>query len=421
MTQNVAPSKVTVLRAARMFTGHKLQTPGVLVVEGDKIVSMHTGDASDEATIIDLGDATLMPGLIDCHTHVSAFIVQSSYMVGMFGKYRSADNVPEASLYGLRNAQTLLKNGFTTIRDVGGYAGIDISLRDTFANGALTGPRMLVSGRALSITGGHADRNDLPDWVQVDPRNGIGVTSYGPYGFREVVREQVKSNVDWIKIVSTGGLLSWGDVWNVPQLNADEIEAVVQEAAKFGRKVAAHAHDEAGIAMAVDAGVHSIEHGTGVSDKTLAAMAQRGTSLIPTIWAIDSILQADNPNRWPTQTLEKAAHAAGIRNQGVQRAIASGVNIAYGTDAGVFPHVENNKDFALMASLGMDAMDVLRSATVNAASLIGKSDRGELSPGRLADVVAFAGNPLDWMALMQQQPTLVMLGGRTIDFTRLEA
>lgn len=402
---------VTVVKAARLFTGDRVLSPGVLVIDGDRIASMTAGDAGHDAPVVDVGDATLMPGLIDCHTHVSAMIFPSRYIVDRFDEFRAADNVPEATLYSLRNAQTLLNNGFTTVRDVGGYAGIDIALRDAFANGALTGPRMLASGRALTITGGHADRNDVPDWVRVDPCSGIGVTAYGPYGFREVVREQVKRHVDWVKVVATGGLLSWGDAWNTPQLNADEAEAVVHEAGKFGLEVAAHAHGDAGIAMAVEAGVRSVEHGSGISERTLQAMVQRGTSLVPALWAIDSILQPGNPNRWTAQTLEKAHRAAEVRNDGMQRAIASGVNIAYGTDAGVFPHAENNKDFALMAGLGMQPIDVLRTATVNAAALIGKSDRGELAPGKLADVVAFAGDPLDRIELMGAAPLLVMLGG----------
>lgn len=402
---------VTVLKAARLFTGHHVLTPGVLVIDGDRIASMTAGDAGHDAPVVDVGDATLMPGLIDCHTHVSAMIFQSRCIVDRFDKFCAADNAPEATLYSLRNAQTLLNNGFTTVRDVGGYAGIDLALRDTFANGALTGPRMLASGRALTITGGHADRNDVPDWVRVDPCSGIGVTAHGPYGFREVVREQVKRHVDWIKVVATGGLLSWGDAWNTPQLNPDEAEAVVSEANKFGLEVAAHAHGDAGIAMAVEAGVRSVEHGTGISEGTLQAMVERGTSLVPALWAIDSILQSGNPNRWTAQTLEKAQRAADVRNEGMQRAIASGVNIAYGTDAGVFPHAENNKDFALMADLGMQPIDVLRTATVNAAALVGKSDRGELAPGKLADVVAFAGDPLAKIELMGTAPLLVMLGG----------
>ena len=409
-----AASNVTVIKAARLFTGTAMQSPGVLVVSGDKIVSMHEGDAGSGATVLDLGDATIMPGLIDCHTHVAGFVVPSYYMTLMFPKYRVADNVPEATIYSVRNAQAMLRNGFTTIRDVGGGAGIDLAVRDAVANGAIVGPRMFAAGQALSITGGHGDSNDVPGWVDEDPSVKGGAISWGPYGFRELVREHVKLHVDLIKILSTGGVLSYGDVWDIPQFNLDEVQAVVDEATKFKRKVAAHAHGDPGIAIAVEGGVHSIEHGTGVSEKTLANMQQRGTHLVPTLWALDSILQPGNPNHIPPTSVHKAELAAQLRNEGMHRAVASSVSIAYGTDAGVFPHSENNKDFALMVSLGMRPIDVMLSATVTAAALIGTTDRGALAPGKLADVVVFNGDPSKEIALMERAPALVMMGGQKV-------
>lgn len=414
-----AAGSAVVLKAARLFTGQTMQTPGVLVIAGDRIASLHEGDAGSAATTIDLGDATIMPGLIDCHTHVSAFVVPSYYLTTMFPKYRVADNVPEATIYSVRNAQTMLKNGFTTIRDVGGGAGIDLAVRDAVNNGAIVGPHIFAAGQALSITGGHGDSNDVPGWVDEDPSVRIGAISYGPYGFRELVREHVKLHVDVIKILATGGVLSYGDVWDVPQFNLDEVQAVVDESSKFGRKVAAHAHGDKGIAIAVEGGVNSVEHGTGVSEKTLQSMQQRGTNLVPTIWALDSILQPGNPNHIPPTSLQKAEYAAQLRNEGMHRAIASSVTIAYGTDAGVFPHAQNNKDFGLLVGLGMRPIDVLRSATFGAAELIGATDRGRLVPGKLADVVAFNGNPLAQISVMERQPALVMLAGKSVDLARL--
>jgi len=410
-----AAGTVTVLKAARLFTGTAVQTPGVLVISGDRIVSMNAGDAGSGATVIELGDATIMPGLIDCHTHIAAFLVPSLYMEGMFPKNSVADNVPEATLYSIRNAQSMLKNGFTTIRDVGGSAGIDLALRNAINNGALVGPRVLAGGQSLSITGGHGDTNDVPTWVTEDPSDRIGAVSYGPYGFRELVREHVKLHVDHIKILATGGVLSYGDTWDIPQFNLDEVAAVVDESTKFGRKVAAHAHGDPGIAIAVEGGVHSIEHGTGVSEKTLANMRQRGTNLVPTIWALDSILQPGNPNHISEQSIQKAQHAAQLRNEGMHRAFASSVTIAYGTDAGVFPHRQNNRDFALLVGLGMTPIDALKSATHNAAALIGVSDRGALAPGKLADIAVFAGDPTSQISLIEKPPQLVMVGGQKID------
>jgi imidazolonepropionase-like amidohydrolase len=391
----------------------------VLVIRDDRIVSMREGDAGSGATVIELGDATIMPGLIDCHTHIADWVVPSFYLAGMAAKFRAADNVPEATLYSIRNAQAMLRNGFTTVRDVGGGAGIDLAIRNAINNGALIGPRVLAAGQALTITGGHGDSNDVPSWVEENPSVKGGAVSYGPYGFRELVRQNVKLHVDVIKILATGGVLSYGDTWNIPQFNLDEVQAVVDEATKFQRKVAAHAHGDPGIAIAVEGGVHSVEHGTGVSEKTLKNMQQRGTHLVPTIWALDSILQPGNPNRVQPNSMQKAKYAAELRDEGMHRAIASSVTIAYGTDAGVFPHSENNKDFALMVGLGMRPIDVLRSATATAAELIGTPDRGVLAAGKLADVAVFNGDPSRKIALIEAPPALVLMGGQKVDFARL--
>jgi imidazolonepropionase-like amidohydrolase len=412
-------ASVTIIRAARLFDGRSMRAPGVLVVSGDRIVSMSAGDAGSGATVIELGDATIMPGLIDCHTHIADFVLPSYYMTLMFPKYRTADNVPEATIYSIRNAQAMLRNGFTTVRDVGGGAGIDLAVRNAIDDGAIVGPRVFAAGQALSITGGHGDSNDVPGWVEEDPNVRVGAISYGPYGFRELVRQNVKLHVDHIKILATGGVLSYGDVWDIPQFNLDEVQAVVDESTKFRRKVAAHAHGDPGIAIAVEGGVHSVEHGTGVSEKTLAKMQQRGTNLVPTIWALDSILQPGNPNHIPASSVQKAEYAAQLRNAGMHRAIASSVTISYGTDAGVFPHDQNNKDFALMVGLGMRPIDVLRSATLNAAELIGVSDRGILAPGKLADVAVFNGDPTRDISVMERRPALVLLGGEKVDLAEL--
>jgi imidazolonepropionase-like amidohydrolase len=414
-----AAEQVTVLKAARLFDGQEMHSPGILVIKGERIVSMHAGDAGSDAQVVDLGAATLMPGLIDCHTHVAARVVPDTYMLALMPPKTAADNVAEAALYSIRNAQQMLRNGFTTVRDVGGGAGIDLALRNAIANGAFPGPRILAAGPSLSITGGHGDTNDLPEFVHVDQPIESGV-SYGPYGFRERVREHVKRHVDLIKILATGGVLSYGDVWNIPQFNLDEVQAVVDESTKFERKVAAHAHGDKGIAIAVEGGVHSIEHGTGVGEATLKKMEDRGTYLTPTIWALDSILQPGNPNKVSSNGIEKAHLAATLRNEGMQRAVASRVKISYGTDAGVFPHRENNKDFALLASMGMRPMDLLRSATSHAADLLGTGDRGTLAPGKLADVIAVGDDPVSNIRTLER-PSFVMLGGRRVDTSRLEA
>ena len=412
-----AADGVTLLRAARLFDGTAMRSPGVLVIRGDRIVSANAGDAGSGATVIDLGEATLMPGLIDAHTHVAVSTVVSSYLIR---NERYADSVAEAALLSIRQAQSMLANGFTTIRDVGGGEGIDLALRNVIARGAIAGPRILASGPILSITGGHGDANDLPPYVSVEHGIEPGI-AFGPYAFRQRVREHVKRHVDLIKIVATGGVLSYGDAFDVPQFNLDEVQATVDEATKFGLHVAAHAHGDRGIRVAVDGGVHSIEHGTGVGDATLRTMKDRGTALVPTIWALDSILQPGNPNRIPQNGLDKAHQAALLRNEGMQRALAAGAKIVYGTDAGVFPHRENNKDFALLQAMGMRPLDLLRSATSHAADMIGTKDRGRLAPGLLADVVAFNGDPSTNTALLEKAPVLIMMGGKRIDRAALSA
>lgn len=399
-----------VLRAARLFDGMAMRTPGVLVIQGSRIVSMSSGDAGAGARVVDLGDATLMPGLIDCHTHVAARVTTSIYLDGFGVADETGDSVAEAAIFSIKNAASMLRNGFTTIRDVGGGSGIDLAMRDAINSGEIPGPRMLVAGLPLTITGGHGDANDLPADVQVDRPTGV---AYGPYGFREVVRENVKRHVDLIKILATGGVLSYGDVWNIPQMDLDEIQAAVDEAHKFERKVSAHCHGDPGIALAVEGGCDSIDHCTGVSEKTAKTMKDRGTYLVPTIWALDSIIQPGNPNHIPQNSLDKAKTMTTLRNDGMHRALATGVKFAYGTDAGVFPHKQNNLDFKLLHGLGMDATDILRSATSSAAELLGVSDRGRLAPGLLADVVAITGDPIADMSMMTR-PTFVMKDGATV-------
>ena len=398
------------IRAARLFDGSTMHTPGVVVIKGARIVSLMAGDAGAGARVVDLGDATLLPGLIDCHTHTAARPTTSIYLDGFGVPGESADSVAEAAIFSIKNAAAMLRNGFTTVRDVGGGSGIDIAMRDAIARGEIPGPRMLVAGVPLTITGGHGDANDLPADVHVDRPNGVAV---GPYGFREVVRENVKRHVDLIKILATGGVLSYGDTWNLPQMDLDEIQATTEEAHKFQRKVSAHCHGDPGIALAVDGGCDSIDHCTGVSEKTAKNMKDRGTYLVPTIWALDSIVQPGNPNHIPQDSLDKAKMMTTLRNDGVHRALATGVKFAYGTDAGVFPHRQNNLDFKLLHGLGMDPVDILRSATSSAAELLGVSDRGRIAPGLLADITAVAGDPIADMAVMTR-PTFVMQGGETI-------
>lgn len=411
--QPAAP--VVVVRAAWAFDGECFTAPGVCVVRGDRIVSLNAGDAPHDATVIDLGDATLLPGLIDCHTHVTAFIKKTAYEALPLTPSLVSNSAAESALKGLRNATTLLANGFTTLRDVGSFGpGVDVALRDAINGGLVLGPRLLVAGKSLAITGGHADDNARAPWVHVDDDYEFAV-AHGPYGFRERVRKNLKAHVDLIKITATGGVLSHGDAWNAPQFNPDEVAAVTDEAHKFGLRVAAHAHGDPGIALAVHGGCDSIEHCTGVEASTADEMRQRGTVLVPTLWAADSIVAQDGGAvKYPPELIEKAERAIAARDAGMQRALAAGVTFAYGTDCGVFPHEQNNRDFGKMQSLGMTAADILKTATSNAAALLNTRDRGRIAPGLLADLVAFRGDLRAGVDALGHAPEFVMLGGQRL-------
>jgi len=406
---------VFVIRSAWAFDGERFTSPGVCVVRGDRILSFQAGDAPHDASVIDLGEATLLPGLIDCHTHVTAFIKKTVHETLPLTASLISDSAAESALKALKNATTLLANGFTTLRDVGSFGpGVDVALRDAINHGLVIGPRMLVAGKSLAITGGHADDNARAPWVHVDEDYESAV-AYGPYGFRERVRKNLKAHVDLIKITATGGVLSHGDAWNAPQFNPDEVSAVTEEAHKFGLRVAAHAHGDAGIALAVQGGCDSIEHCTGVESATAAEMKQRGTAMVPTLWASESIIaQAEGAVHYPPDIVEKAERAVAARDAGVQRALAEGVTFAYGTDCGVFPHEQNNRDFGLMQSLGMTPADILKATTSNAAALLGTRDRGRLARGHLADLVAFRGDLRDGVGPLAEPPAFLMLGGRQL-------
>lgn len=402
---------VVVLRAARLVngTGGELIAPAVVVVENDRIKAAGRAgevEVPKDAKVIDLGDATLLPGFIDCHTHVAG------RTLGSPGAETSVvRDIPAMSaILGVNHVRDTLLAGFTTIRVVGSSDFDDVALRGAIQEGAIPGPRMVCCGYGIGVTGGHADVNGYrPGLLDSDYRQGI---ADGPDECRKAVRYQVKQGADAIKIVATGGVLSEGDAVGATQYAPDELKALVGEAHKLERKVAAHAHGTEGIKLAVAAGVSSIEHGSFLDDEGARAMAERGTFLVPTLMAAERVEQAAKTGVLKGLRAEKAfAAAAGMRNA-IKKALAAKVPVALGTDSGVITHGTNAREFQLLVEWGgMAPMDAIMAGTRNASRLLGLEAKiGTLEAGKLADVVAVAGNPLDDIRVLQK-PVFVMKNG----------
>jgi len=379
-----------------------------LVVEGDKIARIEPGytAAPVGAEIIDLKDKTVLPGLIDCHVHIEWEQSRNSYTE----KYilNDADIAFRARVY----AERTLRAGFTTVRDLGGQ-GANIALRNAINTGWATGPRILTAGHVLSITGGHGDATTGAKFDLFDapgPEEGI---ADGPDECRKAVREQVKRGADCIKVCATGGVISLARDGRLPHYAEDELEAIVRTARDLGVDVAAHAHSDEGIRRAVLAGVKSIEHGTFMSDSTMELMKQRGTWYVPTLTAGWAVTDSANLAKgfFPEVVRKKALGIGPTIAATCGRAYKKGVKIAFGTDAGVYPHGRNNLEFGYMSDTGMSAADILRSATLDAATMLHLNDRlGSLDTGKLADIVAVDGNPLENIRAMEKV-RFVMKGG----------
>ncbi|HXC16821.1 MAG TPA: amidohydrolase family protein [Holophagaceae bacterium] len=390
-----------VLKAAHLFdakTG-RLASPGQVWVNDGRI---QPGVPPTDAEVVDLGDRTLLPGLIDCHVHLTdrAGLDELAQL-----KRSKADRV----LDGVVNARKVLEAGFTTVRDCGSDTDFgDVALRNAVARGDLEGPRVLVSGPALSITGGHGDANGFPTDIHFDAMN----LTDSPQAAVRKVREWRKRGVDQIKIMATGGVLSNNDDPGAPSFSPEEFKAIVDEAARRGTYVCAHAHGDAGIRAAVEAGVRSIEHGSLMSPETARLMKQKGTFEVPTLYALESILEPGNPLHVPAGSIEKARVLMPLRRAGFKAALDAGVTIAYGTDIGVFDHARAAADFPLLVSYGMTPAQALQTATVNAAALL-RLDKeiGTLEPGKAADIVAVDGDPLANINTMLAVP-FVMKGGK---------
>jgi len=393
----------TLVRAGHLLdvkTGKVLDAQ-TIVVSGDTISSVaatSTVPAQAGDTVVDLGDMTVMPGLIDVHTHITGEPNFDPY-------FELTQTDAKEAIQGVVNAQTTLMAGFTTIRNVGAGGYTDVDLRDAINQGEVPGPHMQVSGPALGITGGHCDENLLPVKYHV---TGDGVAD-GIAGVQQKVRQNIKYGVDLIKICATGGVLSKGDDPQASQYTLEEMRAIVADAHRLGRKVAAHAHGSQGILWASEAGVDSIEHGSYIDDASIAEMKKNGTYLVPTLYLEDWMIEKGN---LPPFYQQKMKDTIVVAKKNLKHAIQSGVKIALGTDAAVYPHGLNAHELDVYVNqMGMTPLAALQTATINAADLMGWSAKtGSIEPGHWADIIAVNRNPLDDVRVLQHV-SFVMKGG----------
>src|SRR5881296_4074517 len=394
----IAADQIIALKAARLFDGKSraLTQNGVVLVQGDKIADAGANVAIPPgAQVIDLGDATLSPGFMDAHTHVTLDF-SGDYNLR---RLKEVDlNVSEQAIIATAHARATVEAGFITVRDLGSrFVGsrefVDVALRNSINKGVVVGPRMLVATKGIGATGGHFDpTSGFRDFLfgrEPDYTDGI-IDS--PDDARKAVRFEVKNGADVIKAAVSGGVLSLADEVDTPQLTPAEMAALVDESHRLRRKVAVHCHGDQAAREAIEAGVDSIEHGSFMKPETLTMMKRKGTFLTPTLMATEWIMS--KLENYPPALQAKAKSAAAARSEMFRNALKLGVKISFGTDAAVFPHGQNAKEFKLMVDLGMTPVDALRSATASDAELLGIGQKvGTLEKGKLADVIAMPGDP----------------------------
>ena len=372
--------------------GRGVQSQVTIVIQGNRIAGVEKGFsiAATGDQVIDLSKKTVMPGLIDLHVHLESETSKDQALQRF--TLNDADVAFRASVY----AKRTLMAGFTTVRDLGG-SGVSIALRNAINEQFVTGPRIFTAGKSLATTGGHADpTNGYRKDLMGDPGPTEGVVN-SPEDAREAVRQRYKEGADLIKITATGGVLSIAKDGSGPQFTDAELKAIIETARDYGMHVAAHAHGAEGMKRAVLAGVTTIEHGTKMTEEVMDLMKEKGTFYVPTITAGKFVsIQAKQPDYYHPLVVPKALEIGPMIQETFAKAFRRGVKIAFGTDAGVFPHGENGKEFAYMVEAGMPAMDALLSATVvNAGILEMDKEIGTLEAGKLADIIATDENPLE--------------------------
>jgi len=395
----LAAAQVTAIRAGRLVDADSgtVLTDQIILIHDSRIEKVGKGiDVPANATVVDLSKMTVLPGLIDCHTHVADGAHDGEPM-GQFKK-----TAAQVALESVPNARAMLESGFTTVRDVGTYRALgDIALRDAINRGDIVGPRMFVAGAYVTISGGAGALTGLAPDIQLpwDLRYG---EANSPWEVRKVIRQLAHDGVDHIKVLSSGAVLTHGSNPHSQEFTPEELQAAVDEAGHFGLRVEAHAHSPEGIKNAIRAGVASVEHASMIDDEGIALAKQRGTYLDMDIYDEECIQEAGRNGKMPKDFLEHDAQLGQIQRDNFRKAVAGGVKMSFGTDAGVCAYGTSAKQFAFMVKYGMTPMQAIQAATSNAADLLGHSGEvGSLKPGKFADIIAVVGDPLADIRLLE--------------------